>query len=74
MLVATFIPYFIKKTIDGLLEEHVPKTLKEAGIRVLSLSWVFLLFCPKNNVSVSSLNYTGALNRADKVQQRTEMN
>ena len=71
MPVATSIPSLVKKTIDGLLEEHAPKTLEEAGIKVPSLTWVQLQFCPKNPRSATSLNYTGALNLAHRVQQRT---
>ena len=71
MPVATSIPSLVKKTIDGLLEEHAPKTLEEARIKVPSLTWVQLQFCPKNPRSATSVNYTGALNLAHRVQQRT---
>jgi hypothetical protein len=71
MPVATSIPSLVKKTIDGLREEHAPKTLEEAGVKVPSLTWVQLRICPKNPRSSTSLNYTGALNLADRVQQRT---
>ena len=71
MPVATSIPSLVNKTIDGLLEVHAPKTLEEAGIKIPSITWVQLQFCPKNPRSATSLNYTGALNLAHRVQQRT---
>ncbi len=68
---ATSILSLVEKTIDGLLEVHAPKTLEEAGIKIPSITWVQLQFCPKNPRSATSLNYTGALNLAHRVQQRT---
>ncbi len=71
MPVATYVPSLAKKTIDGLLQEHAPKTLEEAGIKVPSFTWVQLQFCAKNTRSSTSLIYTGALKVAHRVQQCT---
>jgi hypothetical protein len=71
MPVATSIPNLIQQTVDSLKGKHFPKTLEEAGVQVPSRSWVLLQFSPKNPMSSSALNYTGAQNLKHKVQHRT---
>ena len=68
---AASIPSFVKKTIDGLFEEHAPKTLEEIGIKVPSSTWVQLQFCAKSPRSTTSLNYKGDVKLAHRVQQST---
>jgi hypothetical protein len=71
MPVATSVPSLIHISVAALEAAHAPETLVEAGVQVPSSSWVSLQFCPKNRLSSSSLNYTGALNLKHMVQQRT---
>ena len=71
MPVATSIPSLVKKTIDRLIEEHAPKTSEEIGIKFPSITCVQIQLYANNPRSTTSLNYTGALKLAHRVQQRT---